>query len=44
MQLLRRRVYRMQSLLDSLLEYSRAGRTKNPVVNVDVNLLLAKII
>jgi PAS domain S-box-containing protein len=44
MQLLRRRVYRMQSLLDSLLEYSRAGRTQNPVVNVDINRLLEKII
>jgi PAS domain S-box-containing protein len=44
MQLLRRRVYRMQSLLDSLLEYSRAGRTQNPVVNVDVNRLLDKIV
>jgi PAS domain S-box-containing protein len=43
-QLLRSRVYRMQSLLDSLLEYSRAGRTQNPVVNVDVNRLLEKIV
>ncbi|AFY92131.1 sensor histidine kinase [Chamaesiphon minutus] len=44
MQLIRRRVYRMQSLLDSLLAYSRAGRTQNPVVNVDVNRLLEKIL
>jgi PAS domain S-box-containing protein len=44
MQLLRRRVYRMQSLLNSLLEYSRAGRTKAPVATVDVGRLLDKIV
>jgi PAS domain S-box-containing protein len=44
MHLLRRRVYRMQALLNSLLEYSRAGRTQSPIVTVDVNRLLEKII
>jgi PAS domain S-box-containing protein len=44
MQLLRRRVYRMQALLDSLLEYSRAGRTLAPVATVDVRRLLDKIV
>lgn len=42
--LLRRRVYRMQALLNSLLEYSRAGRTQSPIAAVDVGQLLAKII
>jgi PAS domain S-box-containing protein len=42
--LLRRRVYRMQALLNSLLEYSRAGRTRSPIAAVDVGTLLAKII
>jgi PAS domain S-box-containing protein len=44
MHLLRRRVHRMQALLNSLLEYSRAGRTPTPIVTVDVSQLLAKII
>ncbi|WP_310486509.1 ATP-binding protein, partial [Chamaesiphon sp. VAR_69_metabat_338] len=44
MQLLRRRVYRMQSLLNSLLEYSRAGRTQAPVATIDVGRLLVKIV
>jgi PAS domain S-box-containing protein len=44
MQLLRRRVYRMQALLDSLLEYSRSGRAHNPISSVDVNRLLSEIV
>ncbi|WP_310482093.1 CHASE3 domain-containing protein [Chamaesiphon sp. VAR_48_metabat_403] len=44
MQLLRRRVYRMQALLNSLLEYSRVGRTHFPIVTVDVKKLLQKVI
>jgi PAS domain S-box-containing protein len=44
MQLLRRRVYRMQALLNSLLEYSRAGRTLAPVATIDVRRLLDKIV
>jgi PAS domain S-box-containing protein len=44
MQLLRRRVYRMQALLDSLLEYSRSGRAENPISRVDVNHLLTEIV
>lgn len=44
MHLLRRRVYRMQSLLNSLLEYSRAGRTQSPIATVDVQRLLDKIL
>jgi PAS domain S-box-containing protein len=44
MHLLRRRVYRMQALLNSLLEYSRAGRTQSPVAIVDVHRLLDKIV
>jgi PAS domain S-box-containing protein len=42
--LLRRRVYRMQALLNSLLEYSRAGRTQVPIATVDVAHLLTEII
>jgi PAS domain S-box-containing protein len=44
MHLLRRRVYRMQALLNSLLEYSRAGRTQVPIATVDVAHLLTEII
>jgi PAS domain S-box-containing protein len=44
MHLLRSRVYRMQSLLNSLLEYSRVGRVNTPVSTVDVHRLLAKVI
>jgi PAS domain S-box-containing protein len=44
MQLLRGRVYRMQALLNSLLEYSRSGRRQNPITTVDVNQLLTSII
>jgi PAS domain S-box-containing protein len=44
MHLLRRRVYRMQALLNSLLEYSRAGRTQSPAAIVDVHRLLDKIV
>jgi PAS domain S-box-containing protein len=44
MHLLRRRVYRMQSLLNSLLEYSRAGRTQAPIATIDVQRLLDKIL
>ena len=44
MQLLRSRVVRMQSLLDSLLEYSRAGRHPTPITTVDVHSLLTEIL
>ena len=44
MQLLRSRVVRMQSLLDSLLEYSRAGRHRTPITPVDVHSLLTEIL
>ncbi|WP_295620097.1 CHASE3 domain-containing protein [Chamaesiphon sp. GL140_3_metabinner_50] len=44
MQLLRRRVYRMQALLNSLLEYSRVGRTHFPITTVNVEELLQKVI
>lgn len=42
--LLRRRVFRMQALLNSLLEYSRAGRQNIAIVPVDVSDLLNQII
>ncbi len=44
LQLLRRRVYRMQALLNSLLEYSRVGRTFIPITTINVNELLQKVI
>jgi PAS domain S-box-containing protein len=44
MHLLRSRVYRMQALLNGLLEYSQAGRKQSPTTTVDVNQLLAKVI
>jgi signal transduction histidine kinase len=42
--LLRNRVYRMQALLNSLLEYARSGRRHTPITTVDVHLLLTNII
>ncbi len=44
MHLLRSRVYRMQGLLNGLLEYSQAGRRQSPITTVDVNRLLARVI
>jgi PAS domain S-box-containing protein len=44
MQLLRGRTYRMNALLNSLLEYSRSGRRQSPIITVDVNQLLTDII
>jgi PAS domain S-box-containing protein len=42
--LLRGRVYRMQALLNSLLEYSRAGRTETTILTINVEQLLQKVI
>jgi PAS domain S-box-containing protein len=44
MHLLRSRVYRMQALLNGLLEYSQAGRKQSSTTTVDVNRLLAKVV
>ncbi len=44
MHLLRSRIYRMQALLNSLLEYSRVGRVNTPVITVDVQRLVTKVI
>jgi PAS domain S-box-containing protein len=44
MHLLRSRVYRMQSLLNGLLEYAQAGRKQSLTTTVDVNRLLAKVV
>ena len=41
--LLRGRVYRMQALLNSLLEYSRAGRTQTTIITVNVEQMLQRI-
>ncbi|MBF2017926.1 MAG: CHASE3 domain-containing protein [Rivularia sp. T60_A2020_040] len=43
-ELLRKRVYRMEALIDGLLEYSRVGRIETNQEKVDVNQLLAEII
>ncbi|MGL5083920.1 MAG: CHASE3 domain-containing protein, partial [Microcoleaceae cyanobacterium] len=44
MQLLRGRVYRMESLLNGLLDYARIGRTESPIESVDVAQLVASVI
>ncbi|MGF1675634.1 MAG: ATP-binding protein [Rivularia sp. (in: cyanobacteria)] len=44
LELLRKRVYRMEALIDGLLEYSRVGRIEIDREKVDVNQLLAEII
>lgn len=43
-ELLRKRVYRMEALIDGLLEYSRVGRMQTASEEVDVGKLLAEII
>jgi PAS domain S-box-containing protein len=42
--LLRRRVDRMQALLNSLLEYSRAGRKQTPITIVNLEQLITEVI
>jgi light-regulated signal transduction histidine kinase (bacteriophytochrome) len=44
MQLLRGRVYRLESLIDGLLQYSRAARLKTKPERVDVEALLRQVI
>lgn len=44
MHLLRARVYRMNALIDGLLEYSRVGRSQIPIERVNVQALLIEII
>ncbi|MBE9168718.1 PAS domain-containing protein [Pleurocapsales cyanobacterium LEGE 06147] len=44
LQLLRKRVYRMEALIDGLLEYSRVGRTQADVETFVVEELLAEVI
>lgn len=44
LELLRKRVYRMEALIHGLLEYSRVGRVQTPSEKVDVSELLTEII
>lgn len=44
MQLLRERVYRLEALINGLLEYSRAGRLSNQPESVEVEALLRQVI
>jgi PAS domain S-box-containing protein len=44
LQLLRRRVYRLEALLEGLLQYSRAGRLQSQPELVDVTVLLEQVI
>ena len=43
LELLRQRVYRMEALINGLLQYSRIGRVDNAEEKVDVNRLLTEI-
>ena len=42
--LLQNRVERMHNLIEGVLQYSRVGRIKEDIVDVDLNVLLAEII
>jgi len=44
MELLRGRVRRVEALIDGMLEYSRAGRVRNPPTSVDTNALLNEVL
>lgn len=44
MNLLRGRVYRLEALINGLLQYSRIGRIETPVTSVSVATLLAEVI
>lgn len=44
MELLRGRVRRLEGLIDGILEYSRAGRTKKPSTQVDTSVLVQEVI
>lgn len=44
MELLRGRVRRLEGLIDGILEYSRAGRTKKPPTPVDTSVLVQEVI
>jgi len=44
MNLLRGRVYRMEALINGLLQYSRVGRLETPMTSVSVATLLAEVI
>lgn len=42
--LLRRRVYRMEALIEGILEYSRVGRTEAAIATINVKDLLTEVI
>lgn len=44
MDMLRGRVHRLESLIDGILQYSRAGRVRASVERVDVNELLREVV
>jgi signal transduction histidine kinase len=43
-QMLKGRVLRMESLINSLLKYSKAGRVNNEVENIDINLVVKNVL
>ncbi|MFY7732471.1 MAG: sensor histidine kinase [Bacteroidia bacterium] len=43
-QMLKGRVLRMESLINSLLKYSRAGRVNNEVEKIDINLVVKNVL
>lgn len=44
LEMLRRRVHRLDSLIDGILEYSRLGRGKSEAKTIDMNTLLKEIV
>ncbi len=44
LEMLRRRVHRLDSLIDGILDYSRLGRSKTVEKSIDMNLLLKEIV
>ena len=44
LELMRSRMHRMESLIDGILQYSRAGRTHEPPADVDVGTLVADVV
>lgn len=44
LELLRGRVHRMEALIDGILSYSRAGRTRDPIAEIDSGVLIREAV